>query len=92
MGNFCSAHYPFYVNLHVRAKFGPDRTTDGDVYTLGKNHATHTDTHTLSYIDIDRGRSVAMWTFTGRVFHAAQRPPPVERAPAQCSLFYRGYM
>ena len=28
------------------------------------------------------GRSVAMWTFTGRVFHPAQRPPPVERAPA----------
>ena len=24
----------------------------------------------------------ATWTFTGRVFHPAQRPPPVERAPA----------
>ena len=39
------------MNLHVCAKFGPDRTTDGDVYTLGKNHATYTDTH--SPIDID---------------------------------------
>ena len=27
----------------------------------------------------NRGRSVASWTFTGRVFHHAQRP--VERAP-----------
>ena len=35
------------------AKFGSDRTTDGDVYTLGNNQDTHTDKHTLSYIDID---------------------------------------
>ena len=28
----------------------------------------------------NRGRSVASWTFTGRVFHNPQRP--VERAPA----------
>ena len=28
----------------------------------------------------NRGRSVASWTFTGRIFHPAQRP--VERAPA----------
>ena len=28
------------------AKFGPDRTTDGDVYTLGR---IHTQTHTLLY-------------------------------------------
>ena len=33
-------------------------------------------------IILNRGRSVAMWTFTGRVFHPAQRPSPVERAPA----------
>ena len=31
-------------------------------------------------IIFNRGRSVASWTFTGRVFHHAQRP--VERAPA----------
>ena len=41
------------MNLHACAKFGPDRTTGGDVYTVGRIH-THTDTHTLSYIDIDR--------------------------------------
>ena len=35
-------------------------------------------------IIFNRGRSVAIWTFTGRVFHSAQRPSPVERAPA-CS-------
>ena len=38
------------MNLHVCAKFGPDRTTDGDVYTLGRIHThTHTHTHTLLY-------------------------------------------
>ena len=31
-------------------------------------------------IIFNRGRSVTSWTFTGRVFHHAQRP--VERAPA----------
>ena len=31
-------------------------------------------------IIFNRGRSVASWTFTGRVFHHAQRP--VEREPA----------
>ena len=31
-------------------------------------------------IIFNRGRSVASWTFTGWVFHHAQRP--VERAPA----------
>ena len=40
----------------VCAKFGPDRTTGDDVYTVGRIH-TQTDrqtyTHTLSYIDID---------------------------------------
>ena len=38
------------MNLHVCAKFGPDRTTGDDVYTVGR---IHTQTHTLSYIDID---------------------------------------
>ena len=32
----------------VCAKFAPDRTTDGDVYTLGRIH-TQTHTHTLLY-------------------------------------------
>ena len=44
------------MNLHVCAKFRPDRTTGDDVYTVGRIHThthTHTDTHTLSYIDID---------------------------------------
>ena len=36
------------MNLHVCAKFGPDRTTGDDVYTVGR---IHTHTHTLSYID-----------------------------------------
>ena len=31
-------------------------------------------------IIFNRGRSATSWTFTGRVFHPAQRP--VERAPA----------
>ena len=31
-------------------------------------------------IIFNRGRSVASWTFTGRVFHHTQRP--VERAPS----------
>ena len=30
-------------------------------------------------IIFNRGRSVTLWTFTGRVFHHAQRP--VEQAP-----------
>ena len=33
-------------------------------------------------IIFNRGCSFASWTFTGRVFQPAQRPPPVERAPA----------
>ena len=36
----------------------------------------------MESIIFNRGRSVAMMTFTDRVFHPAQRPPPVERAPA----------
>ena len=46
--------------MHVCAKFGPDRTAGDDVYTVGRIH-THTDTHTLSYIDID------VWTHVGFV-------------------------
>ena len=41
------------MNLHACAEFGPDRTTGGDVYTPRRIH-TQTDTHTLSYIDIDK--------------------------------------
>ncbi len=44
--HFYFAHYLFYVNLHMCAKFGSDRTTDGDVYMLGR---IHTQTHTLLY-------------------------------------------
>ncbi len=47
------------MNLHVCAKFGSDRTTDGDVYMLGRIH-THTHTHTLSYIDIDNNTAIAL--------------------------------
>ena len=50
--NLYFANYLFYVNLHVCAKFGPDRTTDGDVDMLGRTH-----THTLSYIDIDNNNN-----------------------------------
>ena len=40
------------MNLHVCAKFGPNRTTGDDVYTVGRIH-THTQTHTHSPISID---------------------------------------
>ena len=43
------------------AKFGPDRTTGDDVYTVGRIH-TQTDTHTLSYIDRDDSRpNIYVW-------------------------------
>ena len=50
-------------------------------YDRGQQVAHSGRPHAESLI-FNRGRSVAMWTFTGRVFHPAQRPPPVERAPA----------
>ena len=50
-------------------------------YDRGQQVAHSGRPHAESII-FNRGRSVAMWTFTGRVFHPAQRPPPVERAPA----------
>ena len=38
------------MNLHVCAKFGPDRTTGDDVYTVGRIHThTHTHTHTQTH-------------------------------------------
>ena len=43
MWNFFPAHYPFYGNLHVCAKFGPDRTTDGDVYRPLSRHLDRRD-------------------------------------------------
>ena len=54
-------------------------------YDRGQQVAHSGGPHTESII-FNRGRSVAMWTFTGRVFHPAQRPPPVERAPASIVL------
>ena len=54
--DFYLAHYHLEMNLHVCAKVGPDRTTGDDVYTVGRIHTQtdrQTDTHTLSYIDID---------------------------------------
>ena len=50
-------------------------------YDRGQQVAHNGRPHAESII-FTRGRSVAMWTFTGRVFHPAQRPPSVERAPA----------
>ena len=50
-------------------------------YDRGQQVAHSARLHAESII-FNRGRIVAMWTFTGRVFHPAQRPPPVERAPA----------
>ena len=38
------------MNLHACAEFGPDRTTGGDVYMPRR---IHTQTDTVSYIDID---------------------------------------
>ena len=48
--NFYLADYPLEMNLHEGAKFGPDRTTGGDVHTLGR---IHTHAHTLLLLDID---------------------------------------
>ena len=39
--------------------------------------------HCRPVVIFNRGRIVAWWTFTGRVFHPAQQPP-VERAPPSC--------
>ena len=50
-------------------------------YDRGQQVAHSSRPHAESII-FNRGRSVAMWTFTGKVFHSAQRPSPVERAPA----------
>ena len=50
-------------------------------YDRGQQVAHSGRRHAESII-FNRGRSIAMWTFTGRVFHPAQRPPPVEWAPA----------
>ena len=50
-------------------------------YDRGQQVAHSGRPHAESII-FNRGRSVAMWTFAGKVFHPAQRPPPVERAPA----------
>ena len=57
------AHYPFYMNMHVCAKFDSDRITgdrprvyawnDTDTRTHSRTHArahAHTLTHTLLYI------------------------------------------
>ena len=48
--------------------------------TAGCAVASSTGLWDAESIIFNRGRSVASWTFTGRVFHPAQRP--VERAPA----------
>ena len=50
-------------------------------YDRGQQVAHSGRPHAESII-FNRGRSVALWTFTGRVFHPAQWPPPVDRAPA----------
>ena len=44
-------------------------------YDRGQQVAHRSRPHAESII-FNRGRSVAMWTFTGRVFHPVQRPPP----------------
>ena len=44
--DFYSVHYHLELNLHVCAKFGPDRTTGDDMYTVGRIH-TQTHTHSL---------------------------------------------
>ena len=49
-------------------------------YDRGQQVAHSAGLWDAEYIIFKRGRSVASWTFTGRVFHPAQRP--VERAPA----------
>ena len=52
------------------------------LYYDREQQVAHSGRPHVESIICNRGRSVAMWTFTGRVFHPAQRPPPVERAPA----------
>ena len=49
-------------------------------YDRGQQVAHSGRPHVESII-FNRGRSVVTWTFTGRVFHPAQWPPPVEWAP-----------
>ena len=65
IGLFFLAHYPFYMNMHVCAKFDSDRITgdrprvyawnDTDTRTHSRTHArthAHTHSHILSYIYI----------------------------------------
>ena len=47
------------------------------LYYDGGQQVAHSGRHHAESIIFNRGRSVAMWTFTGRVFHPAQRPPPL---------------
>ena len=63
--------------LNSNATRGP---TDCCSATHGLLHSEATGLWDAESIIFNRGRSVASWTFTGRVCHHAQRP--VERAPA----------
>ena len=63
--------------LNINATRGP---TDCCSATHGLLLSEATGLWDAESIIFNRGRSVASWTFTGRVFHHAQRP--VERAPA----------
>ena len=61
------------MNLYVCAKFGPDRTTGDDVYTVGRIH-THTDTHTHTHTLLYRYRYlfVGMQDFLPDFVHASR--------------------
>ena len=72
--------------MHAATLLQPLKTTLRSVHYIaigGSRLCTVASATGLSDVEsiiFNRGRSVASWTFTGRVFHPAQRP--VERAPA----------
>ena len=76
--------FPFFEFNCTRLRAAVDNGTlrlSPLYYDRGQQVAHSGRPHVESII-FNRGRSVAMLTFTGRVFHPTQRPPPVERAPA----------
>ena len=66
--------------LHAAVDNGAPRVSPL-YYDRGQQVAHSGRPHAESII-FNRGRSVATWPFTGRVFNPAQGPMPVEGAPA----------
>ena len=76
----------FSIKMHAATLLQPLKTTlrVSSLYYEGDSKlctvASATGLRDAESIIFNRGRSVASWTFTGMVFHPAQRP--VGRAPA----------